>query len=177
VSRKGRRPGAVPLLPELPYRLPDGSVVEAVEDLEVGVMRAYRRLQVLDQGQERDRAEIARYRQAAGELTLLLKVQGQKYEKRRAHSLLVRAAEALADSDDSDDAELAAEIEAYLQPRLARHPEELEVAASVTPALPRTDTPLYPSPAIGEVRTGVNLTGNSTTPRMKGAASHLRSSG
>jgi hypothetical protein len=126
VSR--RRTASVPLLPEMPYRLPDGSVVEAVEDLEVGVMRALTRLQVLAQGPERDPDEIARYKQAAAELTLLLKVQGQKYEKRQAHSLLARAAEALAASDDGSVAVLAAEIEAYLQPRLARHPEELEAA-------------------------------------------------
>jgi hypothetical protein len=130
VSRKPRRPASVQLLPELPYRLPDGSVVEAVEDLEVGIMRAFARLQVLTQGGQRDPAEVARYRQAAAELTLLLKVQGQKYEKRRAHSLLARAAEVLADSGDAGHAELAVEIEAYLQPRLARHPEELEALAS-----------------------------------------------
>jgi hypothetical protein len=116
----------VPLLPELPYRLPDGTVVRAIEDIEVGASRAAAHLQVLARyGEERNRAEIGMYRWALADLTLLLRVQGQKYEKRQAHSLLARAAEAMAGNEDHGHAALVVEIETYLRPRLARHPEAL----------------------------------------------------
>jgi hypothetical protein len=120
------RKRCLPLLPELPYRLPDGTVVRAIEDIEIGASRAAAHLQVLARYcGERDRAEVSMYRRALADLTLLLRVQGQKYEKRQAHSLLARATEAMADSDDRGQAALVAEIEAYLRPRLARHPEAL----------------------------------------------------
>jgi hypothetical protein len=115
-----------PLLPELPYQLPDGTVVHAVEDLEVGVARAIAHLQTLPRTARHEQAEYARFQRAIIDLNLLLRVQGQKYDKRQAHSLLARAAEALAGSADGGHATLAIEIETYLQPRLARHPEALK---------------------------------------------------
>ncbi len=78
------------LIPSLPYVLPDGSVVERIEDIEIGMPRVLAAIAV-------GRATGARVRwdTVARDLKVLLRVHGQKYDKYTAHSLLARAVQAL----------------------------------------------------------------------------------
>lgn len=126
-------------LPTMPYVLPDGTVLRTAEDAEIAQDLIRQQLDRLRARKDELKPagwspelqavydELPRWGLATVHLQLLLRVHGHKYDKWQAHNLLAEALEALSRHDEH--AELVMRIDAYLQPRLARHPEALAEVA------------------------------------------------